>query len=72
MAALKHPCVGDVTYGADPTLARKLKLERQWLHAVRLSFAHPGDGTWVSFESPYPADLQQALERVAEADGGRL
>ena len=71
MAALKHPCVGDVTYGADPTLSKKLRLERQWLHAVRLSFAHPGDGTWVSFDSAYPADLQQALERVAEADGGR-
>ncbi|MGI8536683.1 MAG: RluA family pseudouridine synthase [Mycobacteriales bacterium] len=71
MAALKHPCVGDVTYGADPTLSKKLRLERQWLHAVRLSFAHPGDGRWVSFYSAYPADLQQALERVAEADGGR-
>ena len=72
MAALKHPCVGDVTYGADPTLSAKLKLERQWLHAVRLSFAHPDDGRWVSFESPYAPDLQQALDRIAEADGGRL
>ena len=24
MAALKHPCVGDLTYGADPTLAKRL------------------------------------------------
>ena len=72
MAALKHPCVGDVTYGADPTLSKKLRLERQWLHAVRLSFAHPDDGRWVSFESPYAADLQLALDRVGEADGGRL
>ena len=72
MSALRHPCVGDVTYGADPTLSRKLKLERQWLHAVRLSFAHPGDGSWVSYESTYPDDLQQALDRIAEADGGRL
>ncbi len=65
MAALKHPCVGDLTYGADPTLAKKLKLERQWLHAVRLSFAHPGDGRWVEFESPYAADLQVALDQIA-------
>ena len=64
MAAIKHPCVGDITYGADPTLAKKLGVERQWLHAVRLSFAHPGDGRWVTFESPYPADLQRALDRV--------
>ena len=65
MAALKHPCVGDVTYGADPTLSKKLGLERQWLHAVRLSFAHPSDGRWVEFESPYAADLQAALDAIA-------
>ncbi len=67
MAALKHPCVGDITYGADPTLSKRLGLERQWLHAVRLGFAHPDDGRWVEFESPYAADLQRALDRVAEA-----
>jgi 23S rRNA pseudouridine1911/1915/1917 synthase len=67
MAALKHPCCGDLTYGADPTLAKRLGLLRQWLHAVRLSFAHPDDGRWVSFESSYPQDLQDALDRVAGA-----
>ena len=66
MAALKHPCVGDVTYGADPTLAKKLQLGRQWLHAVRLGFAHPADGQWVEFVSPYADDLRQALDRIAE------
>ena len=44
MAALKHPCVGDLTYGADPTLAKRFGLERQWLHAVRLGFEHPDVG----------------------------
>ena len=67
MSALRHPCVGDVQYGADPTLAKRLGLGRQWLHAARLSFAHPDDGRWVSFESPYPADLQTALDRIAAA-----
>ena len=66
MSALRHPCVGDVQYGADPTLAARLGLARQWLHAVRLSFAHPDDGRWVSFQSPYPADLRAALDRVAD------
>jgi len=65
MAALKHPCVGDLTYGADPTLSKKLGLERQWLHAVRLSFAHPADGRWVEYESPYAVDLQAALDAIA-------
>jgi len=62
MAAIRHPCVGDLTYGADPVLARRLGLTRQWLHARELSFEHPATGDWVSFVSPYPADLQHALD----------
>ena len=62
MAAIRHPCVGDPTYGADPVLARRLGLERQWLHAVGLSFVHPASGDQVSFVSPYPEDLRRALE----------
>ena len=41
-SALHHPCCGDLTYGADPTLAKRLGLQRQWLHARSLAFAHPG------------------------------
>ena len=62
MSALRHPCVGDLTYGADPTLAKRLGLTRQWLHAVSLGFAHPADGRPVSFTSPYPPDLAHALD----------
>ncbi|CAM3043341.1 RluA family pseudouridine synthase [Saccharomonospora xinjiangensis] len=61
-AAMRHPCVGDLTYGADPVLARKLGLTRQWLHARTLGFAHPADGRWVEFTSSYPADLAGALD----------
>lgn len=62
MAAVRHPCVGDRLYGADPVLAARLGLSRQFLHAVRLGFAHPDDGRWVEFSSDYAADLQAALE----------
>ncbi|HEY3873302.1 MAG TPA: RluA family pseudouridine synthase [Actinocrinis sp.] len=65
MAALKHPCVGDLTYGADPKLAQRLGLTRQWLHAARLGFAHPATGDWAEFSSPYPDDLQHALDLIA-------
>lgn len=61
MSASNHPCVGDPMYGADPALASRLKLERQWLHAVRIGFQHPGSGEWVEYESEYPADLANAL-----------
>jgi 23S rRNA pseudouridine1911/1915/1917 synthase len=61
-SALRHPCVGDLTYGADPSLAARLNLQRQWLHAKRLAFTHPGTGRFVEFASDYPADLQLALD----------
>ncbi|MGE3193706.1 MAG: RluA family pseudouridine synthase [Microbacteriaceae bacterium] len=67
MAAQRHPCVGDILYGADPTLAARLGLTRQWLHATRLSFTHPGTGQRVEFETRYPEDLQHALD-VLRAD----
>jgi 23S rRNA pseudouridine1911/1915/1917 synthase len=68
MAALKHPCVGDLTYGADPTLSRRVGLTRQWLHAVRLGFEHPETGERVSYETEYPDDLRRALEAIRVAD----
>ena len=67
MAALKHPCLGDLTYGADPTLAARVGLDRQWLHAVRLGFEHPETGEYVSYESAYPADLADSLEKIRHA-----
>lgn len=66
MSAIKHPCVGDPLYGADPVLARRVGLDRQWLHAVRLGFEHPTTREYVEFESPYPADLQHALDVVRD------
>ncbi len=67
MSALKHPCVGDLTYGADPVLARRVRLERQWLHAVKLGFTHPDSGDEVEYESTYPDDLAAALEVIRDA-----
>jgi 23S rRNA pseudouridine1911/1915/1917 synthase len=62
MAGIRHPCAGDLLYGADPVLAARLGLTRQALHAVSLRFAHPADGRLVSFTSPYPPDLAHALD----------
>ncbi|HSP39592.1 MAG TPA: RluA family pseudouridine synthase [Frankiaceae bacterium] len=66
MAALRHPCVGDSQYGADPTLSVRLGLTRQWLHAYRLGFEHPGDGRMVEFTSSDPPELAAALEILGE------
>ncbi|MDO8310206.1 MAG: RluA family pseudouridine synthase [Actinomycetota bacterium] len=64
MAALRHPCVGDLTYGADPALSARLGLARQWLHAVGLAFDHPATGERVLVSSPYSKDLSTALDRL--------
>jgi 23S rRNA pseudouridine1911/1915/1917 synthase len=61
-SAFRHPLVGDTMYGADPTLAARVGLDRQWLHAVRLTFEHPTKGTQVEFTSEYPSELVNALE----------
>jgi len=66
LSAVHHPCVGDLTYGADPTLAARLQLDRQWLHAQALAFAHPRDRRPLEFTSPPPPDLQHALDLLAE------
>lgn len=67
MAAVRHPCVGDLTYGADPALAQRLGLTRQWLHARELVLEHPTTGEQLRVVSPIPADLQHALD-VLEAE----
>lgn len=64
-AALRHPCAGDLVYGADPVLAARLGLTRQWLHATRLAFTHPGTEERVEFAGDYPGDLARALEIVS-------
>jgi len=62
MAAIHHPCVGDLLYGADPVLANHVGLRRQWLHAVELGFDHPRSGEKMFFTSDYPEDLSHCLD----------
>lgn len=57
MASLGHPLVGDALYGGRPVLG----IERQALHAVRLSLAHPVTGDALSFEWEPPSDLASAI-----------
>lgn len=72
LAWLKHPVVGDETYGAgrDNTIqdarlrARVRSLNRQFLHAEKLGFTHPKTGEWVKFESPLPEELVELLDMI--------
>ena len=70
LAWLKHPVVGDETYGGgrdntiqNPQLRARIRnLHRNFLHAEKLGFTHPATKDWVKFESPLPAELSQLLD----------
>jgi 23S rRNA pseudouridine1911/1915/1917 synthase len=67
LAAMRHPCAGDLSYGADPRLAQRLGLNRQWLHARALGIEHPRSREPVCFRSPLPPDLARALDVLRAA-----
>ena len=62
LQAIGHPVCGDPEYGTPGLLG----LERQFLHATRLAFAHPITGEPLELISPLPADLQAALSRAEQ------
>ena len=57
-ASIEHPVVGDAVYGRR---GRSLPLERQFLHAWRLSFQHPVTRNKMELEAPLPQDLEEVL-----------
>jgi 23S rRNA pseudouridine1911/1915/1917 synthase len=61
LAAIKHPVVGDATYGGARD---QLKLDRPFLHATSLAFDHPATGERMSFDDPLPAVLTGVLDRL--------
>ncbi len=69
LQAIGHPVAGDPEYGpaGGTATAAALGLERQFLHAARLAFAHPVTGEEVDVTSQLPADLQRALDRARAA-----
>ncbi|HEU5459304.1 MAG TPA: RluA family pseudouridine synthase [Pyrinomonadaceae bacterium] len=69
LAWIKHPVVGDETYGGgrdntiqDPRLRAQIRhLNRHFLHAEKLAFTHPKTKELVKFESPLPPELSAFL-----------
>jgi 23S rRNA pseudouridine1911/1915/1917 synthase len=76
LSAIGHPIVGDQSYGGVrhrmPAALRAVeRLERPFLHAARLVFTHPREGTRMEFECPLPPDLQGVLDEILAADEER-
>jgi len=69
-SAVKHPLVGDLTYGADPKLSERLAMRRPWLHAMDLELTHPRTGERLHFTAPYPKDLEESLASLRSSIGG--
>ncbi|MEN8151742.1 MAG: RluA family pseudouridine synthase [Planctomycetota bacterium] len=68
MAALGHPIVADPLYGGKISEFRDL-VDRQMLHAHRLTFRHPVSGEEVTFEAPIPEDMNRLLAHLRAPDG---
>ncbi len=67
LKALGHPIVGDQLYSGKKQREQALRdfnLQRQFLHAAKLSFKHPQNRRLVSFEAPLPDDLQKVLDQL--------
>lgn len=60
MSHIGHPVLGDWLYGGDNILL----IERQALHAARLTFTHPITKKELQLKAPLPDDMKQALEKL--------
>ena len=73
LAHIKHPVVADSTYGAGRANSIKsaklrtavARMDRPFLHAARLGFAHPATGDRMEFTAPLPSELRAFLEQVS-------
>jgi len=79
MASIGHPVVGDTLYGAPAHLTQPgqgkrsasiedLSLDRNFLHAAELAFAHPRTGAMLELSAPLPKELETFLERLQPAN----
>ena len=63
MDYIGHPILGDPLYGKGN---RKLFDEGQLLHAYELTLTHPVTGESMTFESPLPSRMLEAIEKLGE------
>ncbi len=76
LASIGCPILGDRVYGVGLGWLKKKKgsfkglVNRQMLHAARISFTHPASGRRVTFDAPLPEDMAQMLEELETADIG--
>ena len=67
LSSIGNPVVGDEIYGGN---RKSFTLRRQFLHAHKLRFEHPRDGSVCEFESPLPKELKDVLVALDEVENG--
>ena len=67
LSSIGNPVVGDEIYGGN---RKNFTLRRQFLHAQKLCFEHPRDGSVCEFESPLPEELKDVLVTLDEVENG--
>jgi 23S rRNA pseudouridine1911/1915/1917 synthase len=72
LSTIGHPILGDRAYGGAGADATALRLDRPFLHAWRIGFAHPVSGRRIELEEPLPEDLERALGALREGLGSRV
>ena len=61
MSHIGHPVLGDWLYeGLNPLL-----IDRQALHAAKLTFTHPMTKERVTFGAPIPEDMKKAIDKLS-------
>jgi 23S rRNA pseudouridine1911/1915/1917 synthase len=64
LSAAGHPILGDRSYGGGGDQAKRLGLDRPFLHSWRIAFDHPVTSERIELEEPVPQDLERALARA--------
>jgi 23S rRNA pseudouridine1911/1915/1917 synthase len=64
LASVGHPILGDRAYGGGGEEARRLGLDRPFLHSWRIAFDHPVTGERIELDDQLPDDLAEALDRA--------
>ncbi|PYS70975.1 MAG: RNA pseudouridine synthase, partial [Acidobacteria bacterium] len=80
LAWLRHPVVGDETYGGgrdntiqDARLRSHVRnLGRHFLHAERLGLTHPKTGKRLEFTASLPIELAGLLEELDNESTGEI
>ncbi len=64
MSHLKHPLVGDTTYGFKPNRLKEIQIPRVMLHSTELHIQHPELNEWMPFKAPMPEDFVSLIKEL--------